>query len=45
MQTMDLEEILAEQINLEEKSLEVLDDKIEQSQHLAQDEEIQNVNT
>ena len=45
MQTMDLEEILAEQINLEEKSLEVLDDKIEQNQHLAQDEEIQNVNT
>lgn len=42
---MDLEEILAEQINLEEKSLEVLDDKIEQSQHLAQDEEFQNVNT
>ena len=33
MQTMDLEEILAEQINLEEKSLEVLDDKIEQSRH------------
>ncbi len=42
---MDLEEILAEQINLEEKSLEALDDKIEQSQHLVQDEEIQNVNT